>query len=264
MFLQRRSTITKTKQNYDPFAKFYDLEYGHKENDIDFYLDMADLYGERVLEIGVGTGRIAIPLAEEGIRVVGIDNSPGMLEEAKNNLNYCPKKIAEKISLQNADMRSFDLGEKFPLCIIPFRAFLHNLTQDDQVKTLQSIYNHLGPNGFLAFDLFVPLYSTIAQSSWKNDLTEEDLAEEDSGISISIDVCHDFQNQLFNIRNEYFQENKNISTASMTYRYIFRYEMEALLKLVGFKVVNVWGGFEKQPYDFNSGIMVFLAQKPGS
>jgi SAM-dependent methyltransferase len=253
------------KANYDQFAQFYDLEYGHKENDIDFYLDVAEEIGAPVLEIGVGTGRIAIPLADEGFKVVGIDNSAEMIRLAQENLKDIPKEFAQNLILFQQDMKELELNQKFPLCIIPFRAFLHNLTQEDQLATLERIYQHLEPGGILTFDLFVPLYSVISNDEWLDDIEEDELAIENSGLTISTHVKHNPVKQLMEIKNTYKTEtaDNQIETneASMTYRYVFRYEMEALLTAAGFETLHVWGGFEQQSYDYVSGIMVFVAQK---
>ena len=251
---------------YDKFARFYDLEYGHKENDIDFYLDMAEEFGGPVLEIGVGTGRIAIPMVEEGFQVTGIDNSAEMIKVAQEYLAELPENSFENLRLFQQDMKELNLEQKFPLCIIPFRAFLHNLTQKDQLATLEKIYQHLEPGGILAFDLFVPLYSVISNDEWLDDIEEDELAIENSGVTISTFVKHNPVEQLMEIQNTYKSKSSSgqqeICDATMTYRYVFRYEMEALLTAAGFDTLHVWGGFEQQEYDFNSGIMVFIAQRP--
>ena len=244
---------------YDRFAPFYDLEYGHKENDLDFYLDMAETFGAPVLEIGVGTGRVALDLSRNGFEVWGIDNSPEMLKAARQKVAELSKEEQARIVLQEADMRDFDLQQNFPLCVIPFRAFLHNLSMDDQLATLEHIRHHLTPIGFLALDLFVPLYDVMSQTTWRDRVEPHELAEDQSGVAIDICVEHQPENQLLNITNTYIDGHSQTS-AAMKYRYIFRHEMEALLRCAGFTLLEVYGGFENQAYDYHSGIMVFVAQ----
>lgn len=216
------------------------------------------------MEIGVGTGRIAIPIAEAGHRIWGIDNSAKMLQVAeKNQLQLSPGKRAHLV-LSQQSMQSFSLQQRFALCIIPFRAFLHNLTMDEQLATLSSIHHHLQTDGILAFDLFVPLYSVISQKEWNDEITDDEFAQPDSGVTIKTRVTHDFAQQLLHINNTYLQTKMGQlqkTESKMSYRYVFRYEMEALLRLAGFEVLNVYGGFEGQKYDFNSGLMVFIARK---
>lgn len=246
-------------ETYDNFAKFYDLEYSHKENDLDFYLDLADRYGDPILEVGAGTGRVAFDLAAAGYTVYGIDNSVQMLESANAKLSTFDNELEQRVSLTLGDMRHFNLDQKFPLCIAPFRTFLHNLTMDDQLATLKSVKKHLLPGGVFAFDLFVPLYTVMAQNEWRDKIESDELADPDSGMSIEIEVKHQPKDQLLTIRNSYYDKNQHTETAEMQYRYIFRYEMEMLLRLAGFRIIKVFGGFENQSYDYESGIMVFVA-----
>ena len=248
-----------TSAPYDRFAPFYDLEYGHKENDLDFYLELAETVGSPVLEIGVGTGRVALDLSHNGFEVWGIDNSAEMLKSAQQKLLKQQVEAQARIVLNKADMRNFELKQSFPLCIIPFRGFLHNLCMADQLTTLECIRRHLTPNGILALDLFVPLYQIMSQSTWRDRIEPHELADEQSGITIDVLVQHEPEHQLLNITNTY-NDNYSQTQANLTYRYIFRYEMEALLRYAGFTNIEVYGGFEKQAYDYHSGIMVFVAQ----
>lgn len=247
------------KAPYDNFAKFYDIEYSSKENDLDFYIDMAEAHGDPVLEIGVGTGRVAFELAAAGYDVHGIDNSLRMLGVAEKKLADFDANVQQRVKLSRGDMRDFDLAAQFPLCIMPFRTFLHNLTLDDQLATLRRIKAHLKPGGMLALDLFVPLYRVMAQDVWQDRVEPEELADAAAAIAIDIFVEHHPEKQLLKIRNTYIHNDQEIESAEMSYRYIFRYEMETLLRLVGFSSINVYGGFEKQAYNYKSGIMIFTA-----
>jgi len=246
---------------YDKFAAFYDLEYGHKEDDLDFYLSLAQQYGAPVLEIGAGTGRISMLLAEAGYEVVGMDNSMPMLKQAAQNISTLPDNEQNSIKLVLGDMRSFSLEERFPLCIVPFRAFLHNQTQEEQLQTLQCIYDHLTPSGVLAIDVFVPLYHVIENSAWDDEINQDELADPEAGVSISCHIEHNPAIQVLAIQNTYRQDGKKDKICKMKYRYVFRYEMELLLKLAGFEVIQVLGSFEKAPYNYFSGTAIFLARK---
>lgn len=245
---------------YDAFAPFYDLEYGHKDDDVAFYLDAAEQYGAPVLEIGTGTGRIALELAVHGHTVWGIDNSAQMLKKAAQKRKRLPAPLRQRIVLKQADMRAFRLRKSFSLAIIPFRAFLHNLTVPEQLQTLRRIHTHLQPGGRLAFDLFVPIYHVLCKTEWKLEIPQEDLAEAQSGVSITSIVRHDPVQQLLRIENTY-HGSKRDRKATMWYRYIFRYEMEALLIAAGYELERCSSGFNEEPYDFHSGVMTFIARK---
>ncbi len=246
---------------YDKFAPFYDLEYSHKDDDLDFYLSLAQQYGSPVLEIGAGTGRISMLLAEEGFQVVGIDNSLPMLKKAAKNITALSREDQNKIQLVQGDMRNFSLDTRFPLCIVPFRAFLHNQTQDEQLQTLHCIHDHLRPGGMLAIDIFVPLHHVIAQSAWNDEISADELADPDSKVSITCHIDHDPVVQLLSITNTYRQAGIKDKICKMKYRYVFRYEMELLLKTAGFEIVQVFKDFEKALYNYYSGTAVFLVRK---
>jgi len=242
---------------YDRFAPFYELEYGHKEDDIDFYLDVAGRYGSPVLEIGVGTGRIALALAAQGHEVCGVDNSAPMLRIARDKVRRMDMETRKRLTLRRADMRRLRYRNAFRTAIIPVRAFLHNLSQQEQMQTLNGLHRALRPRGVLALDLFVPLYQVLSRTTWQVEIPQEDLAP---GIAIASSVRHLPAEQRLDIENSYHQ-NKRVRRAQMTYRYIFRYEMEALLRAAGFRTISCHNGFDGQPYDFYSGLMTFTARK---
>ena len=98
-------------------AKFYDL-FGEK-TDLEFYKELALQSGKNALELGVGTARVAIPLAKAGIRVVGIDNSDFMLEEARRKLVKEPILVRKNVILKKGDIRNFDLHQFFSFIYIP-------------------------------------------------------------------------------------------------------------------------------------------------
>ncbi|HNR69247.1 MAG TPA: class I SAM-dependent methyltransferase [bacterium] len=247
---------------YDPLARFYDREYAQKEDDLAFYLEIAAPSNCQILEIGVGTGRVALPLIQAGHSVVGIDSSPSMLQIAHRKLAALPVEEQARLHLICQQMTELELSKGFPLCIIPFRTFLHNLNQNDQLQTLQHINRHLTAEGLLVMDLFVPLYSVVSQCDWRDEWDQADLSP---GLRLETQVQHDPINQLLYVRNRYFRKRLNrwkiSGEGSYTYRYVFRFEMEALLKIAGFRLLKVFGGFDRCPYDYQSGTMIFVAQK---
>ena len=140
---------------YDVEAAFYDEIYDYVE-DIPLYEEYAKAADGLVLECGVGTGRVAIPLAKAGVSVVGIDSNERMLAIAREKLAKEPPNVQQRVKLMKADMRNFKLEERFSLCIIPFSTFLHMLTVEDQEATLKAIHRHLLPKGLLIISIFNP------------------------------------------------------------------------------------------------------------
>lgn len=250
----------------DRYAEIYDLLYLDISHDIPFYLEYAQQKGSPILEIACGTGRVLIPLAKAGYRVWGIDSSSEMLGRAQKNMSALPKKAKERIHLAQADMRDFQLNVQFPLVLVPFRSFLVLPTVDDQLRTLENIREHMRDNGILVVDIFAPRYDILSQE--KRKATKKIVNPENNHVLYrKEDTTYNHVKQL--IDSEYtfeeYDEKGNLVLSfqkTLTLRYVFRYEMEHLLSLSEFKLEAVYGTFDKKPYDYESGEMLFVARKP--
>ena len=131
--------------DYELWAEWYDVVYSTQRcGEVEFYVDLARSSGAPVLEIGAGTGRIAIPTAQAGVDVVGVDINEQMLERARAKLSESGEPSGS-VELVHADMRDFDLGRTFPLVTIPARTLLLATTAEDQQRTLERAAAHLAP-----------------------------------------------------------------------------------------------------------------------
>jgi SAM-dependent methyltransferase len=131
--------------------RFYDL-FGAKD-DAPFYIELAHAHGDKALELGVGTARLAIQLARAGVETWGIDNSTHMLRAAEAKLWEEPPEVRSRIHLELADARRFSLDECFGLVYFPSGSFDHILHREDQLLALRNIKKHLADDGVYAFDL---------------------------------------------------------------------------------------------------------------
>src|SRR6476469_1720161 len=130
---------------YDAIAELYDPWSASVVEDVGFYLEEARRAGGPVVELGVGTGRIAVPIAADGIRVIGVDSSRGMLE-------VCARRAA--LAGVSVDLRLGD--ERVPPVICPFRSMLHMHTDEDRRRALAAVETLLRPDGRFVFDVFTP------------------------------------------------------------------------------------------------------------
>lgn len=137
---------------YEKAAHLYDL-FDTKEN-IEFFYHYASEAGE-ILDIGAGTGRIAIPLAERGVKVVCIEPSPAMRRQFEKRLTQRPE-LSKNIELIAGDAMSFDLNRTFPAAFLS-GTFDHFLNDEERLTSLKNIGKHLKPNGKLIFDVFIGL-----------------------------------------------------------------------------------------------------------
>lgn len=254
----------------NPMADLYDeifpgpLQWG---DDRELYLALAREYGDPVLELAVGTGRVARYLAERGIRVVGLDASLHMLERAHDHVAHLAPEERRNITLEHRDMRSFNLGKEFPLVIIPFTAFQHLLTIEDQKRTLWCIHQHLGPNGRLVIDLFNPRLEWLTPDAGRQ-LTVNEVRHPITGRNwkIFIDSHQNFPHeQIFHEEWRFVELDENGRVTSeyywrLTLRWLYRFEMQHLLERCGFEVMALWGDYQRDECGYGRR-QIWLARK---
>lgn len=140
----------------DPFAsiaEFYDLDFEDFTDDVAFYQRLVEIHGTHVLELGAGTGRVAVPLAEAGAAVTGVDLSPGMFVVARQRA----KTAGVDLTLVEDDVREVRLREKFDLVIAPLGTLQHMETPDDAVRALLTMAEHLAEGGVAVIDVESPV-----------------------------------------------------------------------------------------------------------
>ena len=249
---------------YDSLARIYDYEWSDLKGDIGLITELAGEFGSPILELAVGTGRIAIPLAEKGFEIVGIDNSEEMLKICEEKIKYLPKD--SKINVQLGDMSDFSLRKTFKFIFVPFNSFLLLTSKEKQEKCLRCIYNHLDNDGCFMVDVFSPNFKLCAEE--KSDIkflrhfyyppekkvivqweyVERNMAEQ----VMSIDFLYEAYNN--DGRLERFARH-------LTMAVIFRFEMQVMLEKNGFKISALYGNHDKSPFTSKSPQMIFLCKK---
>ena len=252
--------MSRKKPKGDEFyldPEFYDLFSTGVPGDAEYFVKLAADAG-RVLELAAGTGRVTIPMAEAGARVTGIDLEPAMLEVASRKLEKLPAKVRQRVTLLEGDMRAFDAGRRFPLIVIPYRAFQHLTKVVDQVACLTCCREHLTKSGRLVIDLFDPNLRILGKnvsSVLGNPIKHlKSIEMPDGGVlscSTSRTPCPEEQRNLEEWVFEKFDADgvsqwRRRTTFNM--RYFFRYEMEHLFELCGLEIVKLEGDFNGGPY----------------
>jgi SAM-dependent methyltransferase len=221
-----------------------------------------------ILELGAGTGRITIPLAEDGHAVHALDASTPMLDALKRKLASLPADVRERITTTAGDMRSFQLGQRFAMVIIPFRAFLHNLTTDDQLSCLRCVFDHLADNGRLTFNVFHPSLQYMAHhagaltGTWRWVATYR-LAG--GGVVVRSEA-----NRYDTIRRRVFSLHKyeqfgadGVLTRTFLHNlelaYLYPPDILRLLETAGFQSIRIFGGFDERPLQHDTDEMVIEA-----
>ncbi len=214
-----------------------------------FYLDEAKRAGGRVLELGCGSGRLTIPIAQRGIEIIGADLSKPMLNAARAKA----LRTGVEVQFVEADMRHFDLPGKFSAIFIPGNSLLHLLTTDDLKQCLASVRRHLVPNGRLVFDI----------SKWDLALLARDPAQRHpvlsvndpkrGEITIEETASYDAANQIRHIVWHFSAPDAaDFRVINYTLRVIFPQELSLLLDTAGFHLDARYGEFPRQPFDSSS------------
>lgn len=250
-------------------AELYDLVPVYaKRTDVGFYVECCKVDGGPVLELGCGTGRILLPVAETGCRITGLDTSKYMLEQCQRKLQHKSPAAQSRVRLVQGNMAGFDLADSFALAIIPFRAFQHLVAVEDQLACLRCVSRHLLPGGRIILDVFqVNLkYITDPRATEESeDFPEYELPDGRRIRRTSRLAAFHPANQVNDVEMIYYVTETDGSTKRIVQafpmRYFFRYEVEHLLYRCGFRVVDLFGNFDRsQPAD-KSPEMIFIAQK---
>jgi SAM-dependent methyltransferase len=259
--------------SYDRFARLYDLEHGDFKDDIELYLNMAEqcrapVGRTSILELGCGTGRVALALAEAGFDVVGVDHSMAMLDLARRHVRKAgltDRAGAGRVRLEQMDVRALDWMGQFALALYPLNGFLHLSTVSDQLSALRNIHRALLPGGFLLVDLPNPhtVFSPGADGQLyvRRHFCSEDGRPITSLISTQTDLAEQIQHMTLFYDEIGIEGIVRRTTIEMDLRFVYHYEMIGLLGQAGFEVDSVYGSYDLDPYQGESPLMFFVAHK---
>jgi SAM-dependent methyltransferase len=230
---------------YDEFVEDYDIWAGHMTDDVDFYVGLAQEAEEPILELAVGTGRVAIEIARTtGKRVIGIDLSPKMLEVARERGAGLP------LDLREGDMRDLTVETPVELVICPFRSMMHLPTWADRRTLFDRVAASLRPGGRFAWNVFV--FNPTMAAALDGRRTER----EGGRWEIARQVPADSRIDITRGRGV-----ERVGTFSLWWS--TRREWEGLIDVAGLEIEALYGGFAREPYDDDALEMVWVARKPG-
>jgi SAM-dependent methyltransferase len=227
---------------YDSIASLYDRWNTSVVEDIGFYTEEAVRSGGPVLELGVGTGRIAVPIALAGVPVIGVDSSAPMLERCRERARLA--EVGELLDLRLGDLRDPPVAEKVPLAISPFRAFLHLVSNQERRLALARIRELLRPDGRFVFDVFAPSGEDIAETHGRWIEREPEIFER-----ADWDAAE---------RHLTLSVRAPDGETSMELAWLSQPEWSGLLEQSGFAAQACYGWFDRSPYDGGPD-MVFIA-----
>ena len=218
---------------YDPIARLYDPWSRSVTEDIDFYVEEALASDGPVVELAVGTGRVAVPIAETGVRVIGVDLSERMLEVAGD---YARERgVASLVDLRVGDIRDPPVLERVPLAICPFRSLLHMPSNVEKLNALRAVRALLEEDGRFVFDVFAPSRKDIAETHGRWLEREPGIFEradwDETARMLTLSVCG------------------GKATTTMALHWLPADEWLELLGKAGFCVDSLWGWFDRRVYE---------------
>ena len=239
---------------YDLVLK--DIPYG-----LDFYVALARAANGPVLDIACGTGRILLPCLQTGVDIEGLD----LYEPMLRTLRAKAAALGLSPGLHQADMSDFSLPRRYALIMIPFNAFIHNMTQEAQIGCLQLCREHLLPGGSLTFDTFFPALEFVSTPPGTRVL-EGEMPHPQTGLPMRMYDTRtvDRVAQVFHSLNEIelLAADGSVQTVHRSEdrsRYFYKHEMELLLRVAGFARWEIYGDFDRRPLTRETEAMIVTA-----
>jgi SAM-dependent methyltransferase len=217
---------------YDAIARLYDPWSRSVTEDIPFYVEEASRSGGPVVELGVGTGRIAVPIAGEGIAVIGVDSSAGMLAVCRERA--ADAGVADRLDLRLGDLADPPVDGPVPLVICPFRSYLHLRDDVGRRRALLAAHALLEPGGRLVFDVFAPAADDIAETHGR-------WLEREPGIFERADWDTSARTLTLSVRG-------TAGETTMSLGWLSPLEWRMLLEQSGFQIEACYGWFDRSPY----------------
>jgi SAM-dependent methyltransferase len=229
---------------YDRIAAIYDPWSRSVTEDVEFYVEHALAVEGPVVELAVGTGRVAIPVARAGRRVIGVDSSPGMLAVARAAAREAG--VEELLDLRVGDLREPPVPERVDLVICPFRSLLHMRTEDEKLLALRAARDLLVDGGAFVFDVFAPSREDIEETNGR-------WLEREPGIFERADWDEDARTLSLSVRSDAAETTFGLHWLSAP-------EWFRLLDEAELAVEALYGWFDGRPYDGDED-MVFVTRR---
>jgi SAM-dependent methyltransferase len=217
---------------YDMIAGLYDAWSRSVTEDVAFYVEEAVAAGGTVVELGVGTGRVAVPVAQAGVHVIGVDSSSAMLAVCSDRAEAAG--VRERLDLRLGDLLEPPVSERVRLVVCPFRSYLHLADDGERLRALRAAHELLMAGGRLVFDVFTPSREDIAETHGR-------WVQREPGIWERAQWDTRTRTLTLSVRGDAAEATMSLAWASPA-------QWRRLLERAGFHVEAVYGWFDRRPY----------------
>ncbi len=245
-------------------ARFFDADYAGYLDDLPVIQAFAQRTGGPLLELGCGTGRLLIPLAQAGYAVTGVDLSPEMLRIAGAKAESAG--VAERVTLVQGDYADAPLAGTYRLAFIVMNTFLHLRAQADQLRALRHWREHMAPGGTLLIDVFHPDVHQLADLDGRLEW-DKTWIDPESGATVMKWVTRtvDLAEQTLHVTLIYDEiaadGSLHRTVVPFDIRYLWRFEAELLLEKAGFTLEALYGDWDMGPFESASDRMILVARR---
>ena len=256
----RRALLNRgSVEHYDDPA-YYEQTYRRRIDDVAFYVARARANGGPVLEYGIGHGRIALPIARHGIEVFGVDHSAPMLRTLEDRLERERDDVVARLKARAGDMRTLELGRRFPLVIAPFNVVMHLYNRGDVENFFARVHEHLAPGGRFICDLSTPSLPDLARDP-KRAFGLPPFRHPTVGV-IRYKEYFDYDpiTQVLVVRMCFRPKRGRSFETILAHRQFHPAEWEALMHYGGFEIEERFGDFHGGPLVKESDEMVYVAK----
>ena len=239
-------------------AEFYDIVNDGKINDIEFILKFAESVGSPVLELAAGTGRIAVPLLENGFQYTGIDLSPKFVDNANKRIS----RFSNLGEIVIGDMRNFDLDRTFNFIFLPFNSIFHLMDEDEIRSCLTCVYTHLNKTGKFLIDMFVPNLKYLNRDPEEYYPVGE--YKDNAGKTVVVKEKNKYDtNTEINQITWYVFKDKTIEPEIYCFdHYMIPPErIQRLLKETGFTIDNIFSDYDQNQFNKDSKLQIYVCRK---
>jgi SAM-dependent methyltransferase len=248
--------------DFDAFTRFYDADMGSFDDDLPLYAELAHRTDGPILDAMCGTGRVILPLAEQGFDVVGLDLAPAMVEVAQQKAHALG--VRDRVRVVHGDIRRFDLQQQFGLVAVPLNSFMHLETVDDQLAALGCLRQHLRRDGLLVLDVFNPLPQELASDQGVL-VHERTFTLAECEVQKYVVRRTDWAEQQQAVEFIYDERAADgllrRSVLPFTMRWVYRFELEHLLARAGLVPEAFYGDYSLTPYSSDGSQLIVVAHR---
>lgn len=208
----------------------------------------------QILELCCGTGRLTLPIAQDGYNICGVDYTPSMLEQAKLKAS----EAGVDINFIEADIRTLNLQEKFDFIFIPFNSIHHLYRNEDLFNALKVVQTHLKDGGMFLLDCFNPNIQYIVEGEKEQKVMAQYSTKDGREVLIKQTMCYEHATQINRIEWHYFINDKFNSIQNMDMRLFFPQELDSYLEQAGFNIIHKFGSFAGEAFSDHSEKQIYV------